>query len=163
MQEDVKTCVSARVDFFGLYYDVPQNVQPEVDAFIGEVQALGEQCANATQFEAEFVSTGLSGKFNAILPQCTPKAVAMTQEQKEYSRQVKKELWEEQKGQIAKDVLVDVTESVAMRAESDAMQARRRSMADAGVLDEYTRATNAVEDLGRGAKFLGGLFGRKKK
>ncbi len=163
MRDDVKTCVCARVDFFGQYYEVPAAVQPEVDGFIADIQALGEQATDVAQFEAEFVSTGLSDRFNAILPKCTPKAVAMTEEQKAYSRQVKKELWEEQKGQIAKDAVKDVAESVVMRAESDAMQARRRAMADAGVLDEYTRATNAVEDIGRGAKFLANLFGKKKK
>ncbi len=163
MQPDVKTCVDTRVNFFEQYYTVPQSVQSQVDEFIAKTMALGESCADAMQFEEQFVSTGLSATFNQILPQCTPKAVAMTAQQQEYSNQVKKELWEEQKGQIAKDLVNDVAESVSMRAESDMMQARRRAMAQAGVLDDYTRATNMVEDIGLGAKFLGGLFKRKKK
>ena len=163
MRDDVKACVSARVDFFGQYYDVPQGVVDEVSAFISETQALGENCADAQEFESKFVSTGLSDRFNAILPKCTPKAVAMTQEQKEYSNQVRREMWNEQKGQIAKDAVKDVAESVAMRAESDAMQARRRAMSEAGVLDEYTRASNAVDDTGYAAGFLSKFFKKKKK
>ncbi|MBR5809305.1 MAG: hypothetical protein IKY39_04325 [Clostridia bacterium] len=162
MHADVKICVSSRVDFFAQYYDVPPQVQPEVDEFIAQVQALGERSADAQQFEAEFVSSGLSDRFTAILPKCTPKAVAMTEEQKAYSKQVRQEMWQEQKGQIAKDVVKDVAQSVAMRAESDAMQARRRAMSEAGVLDEYTRASNAVDDAGYVAGFLSKLFKKKK-
>lgn len=36
MRDDVKVCVSARVDFFSKYYDIPQSVQTEVDAFISD-------------------------------------------------------------------------------------------------------------------------------
>ena len=163
MRDDVKVCVSARVDFFSKYYDIPQSVQTEVDAFISDIKALGERCTDAQQFESEFVSSGLSNRFNAILPNCTPKAMPVTMEQKAYSRQVRREMWHEQRGQIAEDILTDVTESVTMRIESDSMQARRRAMSDAGVLDDYTRATNAVEDAGRLAGFFRNKFGKKKK
>lgn len=61
----------------------------------------------------------------------------MTQEQKAYSRQVRRELWNEQKGQIAQDILDDVTESAAMRVESDATQARNRAMSEAGFLKSF--------------------------
>lgn len=76
MRDDVKVCVSARVDFFSKYYDIPQSVQTEVDAFISDTEALGERCTDAQQFEAEFVSSGLCNRFNAILPNCTPKAMS---------------------------------------------------------------------------------------
>ena len=163
MRDDVKVCVSARVDFFSKYYDIPQSLQTEVDAFISDIEALGERCTDAQQFEAEFVSSGLSNRFNAILPKCNPKAMPVTVEQKAYSRQVCREMWQEQRGQIAEDIINDVTESVTMRIESDSMQARRRAMSDAGVLDDYTRATNAIDDAECVAGFFGRLFGRKKK
>ncbi len=162
MRDDVKVCVSARVDFFSKYYDIPQSIQTEVDAFISDTEALGERCTDAQQFEAEFVSSGFSNRFNAILPNCTPKVMPVTVEQKAYSRQVCREMWQEQRGQIAEDILTDVTESVSMRIESDSMQARRQAMSDAGVLDDYTRATNAVEDAGRLAGFFRNKFGKKK-
>ena len=45
-----------------------------------------------------------------------------------------------------------------MKAESDLRAQRIRQMSDAGVLDDYTKASNAVEDLG----ILARLFRRKK-
>ncbi len=161
MRDDVKVCVDARVNFFGQYYDVPTGVQSEVDAFIQSVTALGESSADATSFEAEFVSSGLSAQFNAILPKCTPKAVQVSAEYQTYTENVQKEFKEERKKQFADTLINDVTDSVTMRAESDAMQARRRAMSDAGVLDEYTKVTNAVDDAGRLAGFFKRKFGKK--
>ena len=163
MRDDVKACVAARVDFFGQYYDVPPTVQEEVNAFVAQVQALGEQSADAQQFEAVFVSSGLSDRFNAILPKCTPKAVTPTAEQQAYSKQVRREMWEEQKAQIGQDILDDVTESAMMHAESNAQEASRRAMAEAGVLDEVTRASNAAEYASEAVGFFARLFGKKKK
>lgn len=161
MKEDVRICVSSRVDFFEKYYDIPPAMQGAVASFVAETEALGESCADAGEFEARFVSVGLSQRFNDILPKCTPKAVPVTQEQKAYSRQVRRELWNEQKGQIVQDILDDVTESAAMRIESDATQARNRAMSEAGVLDEYTRVSNVVDDVKYGAKLFSKLFKKK--
>ena len=163
MHDDVKICVSSRVDFFDTYYDAPPQMQDVVAAFIAEVKELGERSADVQEFEAQFVSLGLSDRFNAILPKCTPKAVPVTAEQKAYAKEVRREMWEEQKGQIAKDAVADIAESVSMRAESDIRQASIRTMSDAGVLDEYTRASNVVDDVGYAAKFLTKLFKNKKK
>ena len=161
MREDVKACVDARVNFFDTYYTVPADVQPEVDSFVQMVTDLGERSTDATAFEAEFVSLGLSDKFNSILPKCSPKAVQVSQEYQDYSANIQKEFKEERKKQFADTLLNDVEESVMMRAESDAMQANRRAMADAGVLDEYTKITNATEDVGRLAGFFKRKFGKK--
>ena len=163
MRDDVKACVDARVNFFDQYYTVPANVQPEVDTFIKAVIALGEGSADAAAFEAEFVSSGLSNQFNAILPKCSPKAVPVSAEYQAYTEKVQAEFKEERKKQFADTLINDVTDSVTMRAESDAMQARRRAMSDAGVLDQYTKATNAVEDAGRLAGFFRNKFGKKNK
>lgn len=35
-------------------------------------------------------------------------------------------------------------------------------MIEAGVFDEYTRVSNAIDDAGRVGKFIGGLFKKKK-
>lgn len=162
MRDDVKTCVDARVNFFATYYTVPADVQPEVDSFVEMTTALGERSADAAEFEAEFVSLGLSDKFNSILPKCQPKAVQVSQEYQNYTADVQKEFREERKQQFADTLIKDVEESVMMRAESDAMQANRRAMADAGVLDEYTKVTNAVDDAGRLAGFFKRKFGKNK-
>lgn len=163
MRDDVKACVEARVNFFSQYYDVPADVQPEVDVFVTLVTALGEKSVDAASFEVEFVSLGLSEKFNSILPKCFPKAVPVSAEYQVYTEKVQAEFKEERKKQFADTLINDVTDSVTMRAESDAMQARRRAMSDAGVLDEYTKATNAVEDAGRLAGFFRNKFGKKNK
>lgn len=162
MRDDVRVCVEARVNFFGQFYDVPANVQHEVDAFIESVIALGERSSDAAAFEADFVSSGLSEQFNKILPKCSPKAVPVSAEYQEYTEKVQAEFKEERKKQFADTLINDVTESVTMQAESDAVQARRRAMSDAGVLDDYTRATNVIDDAGRAAGFFGRLFGRNK-
>lgn len=163
MRDDVKACVDARVNFFDQYYTVPANVQPEVDSFIKAVIDLGEGSADATSFESEFVSSGLSNQFNAILPKCTPKAAPVSAQYQEYSAQVEREFKEERKKQFADTLINDVTDSVVMKAESDAITAKNRQMAEAGILDDYTKVTNVVEDAGSAVGFLGKLFGKKKK
>ena len=45
-----------------------------------------------------------------------------------------------------------------MKVESDLRAQRIREMSDAGVLDDYTRATNVIEDVG----ILTRLFKRKR-
>ena len=159
MLNDVKVCVDARVNFFSQYYDIPVDVQPEVDAFITEVTALGENSTDVSAFETEFVSSGLSDRFISILPMCTPKAVPVAQEYVDYQRQSEREMLSERKSQIFDTVVSDVTESVTMRIESDAISARNRAMSEAGMLDEYARASNVIDDS---RSLLGKLFGRKK-
>lgn len=159
MRDDVKACVDARVNFFGTYYDVPADVKPEVDKFITDVIALGEKSADAASFEAEF-ATELSNTFNSLLPRCTPKAVQVSPEYQAYTAQVQQEFKDERKKQLADTIINDVGESVVMRAESDAISARNRAMSDAGVLDEYTKVSNVIDDS---KTLFGKLFGRKKK
>lgn len=160
MRDDVKACVDARVNFFAQYYTVPSCVQSEVDIFISEVSALGERSSDATAFESEFVSSGLSDRFNSILTRCTPKAVPVSADYQAYTAQVQQEFKDERKKQFADTFINDVSESVVMRVESDAVSARNRQMAEAGVLDEYTKVSNAIDDS---KSLLGKLFGRKKK
>jgi len=45
MREDVKACVEARTGFFGTYMTVPPALQPELDAFLAQITALGEEAA----------------------------------------------------------------------------------------------------------------------
>ena len=50
-------------------------------------------------------------------------------------------------------------ESVEMKLESDLRTQRIRQMSEAGVLDDYTKASNIIEDAG----ILARLFKKKKK
>ena len=158
MTEDVLACVSSRTDFFGKYMTVPSELQPELDSFIARITALGEASANATEFEQQFQSSGLSDVFNGLVCRCTPQAYQMTEEDKAYSKQVSREIFREDKDRILKEAGQDLLESVEMKVESDLHSQRIRAMSEAGVLDEYTKATNIVEDVG----ILARLFRKKK-
>ena len=159
MTEEVRVCVSARADFFGKYVAVPADLQPEVDIFLEQINTLGENCTNATEFEGRFQESGLSDSFNGLVTRCTPQAYQMTAEDKAYSKQVSKEIFREDKGRIMKEAGIDALESVTMAAESELRSENIRRMADAGVLDDYTKASNMVEDAGALARW----FKKKKK
>lgn len=159
MLEDVKACVSARTDFFGKYVTVPPALQPEMDSFIEKITALGENSTGAAEFEQQFAASGLMEVFNGLVTRCTPQAYQMTEEDKAYSRQVQKEIFREDKGRILKEAGEDVLESVTMAAESELSSRRIRQMSEAGVLDDYTRASNLADDVG----ILARWFKKKKK
>ncbi len=162
MIEEVKTCISARTDFFGTYMTVPAQLQPELDSFLAQITALGENSASAAEFEEKFQTSGLSDTFNSLVSRCTPQAYQMTEADKAYAKQTAKEIFREDKDRILKEAGKDVLESVALKAESDINTARIRKMSEAGVLDEYTKASNAVEDTATIGRFFRGLFGKKK-
>ena len=163
MREDVKACVEARTGFFGTYMTVPPALQPELDAFLARITALGEESGDAAEFEQTFQATGLSDVFNGLVSRCTPQAYQMTEEDKAHSRQVAKEIFQEDKERILKEAGAELLDSAQMLAEDKLRQERVRQMRDAGVMDEYTKVTNAVEDAGIVAGFFKGLFGKKKK
>lgn len=154
MTEEVKLCVNARTEFFGKYMTVPPALQPELDSFLERITALGETSANAAAFEQQFQATGLMDTFNSLVTRCTPQTYRMIQEDKAYSRQVAKEIFAEDRGRILKEAGLELLESVEMKVESDFNAERIRQMSDAGVLDEYTKASNAVEDAGIIARFF---------
>lgn len=162
MTEDVKSCVMARENFFSQYYTVPESVQPEVDAFLRELHALGEASANATEFESAFASGGLSQTFNALLPKCTPKPVTMTEEQKAYSKEVSKEIYQDSGRNLGKEIADDVTDSLSVEVEEELIAQGRKTMIEAGTFDEFTRVSNVVEDGKNLFGFVKGLFGKKK-
>lgn len=159
MLTDVKTCVDTRVNFFGQYYEVPASVQPDVDTFIKKINALGENSSSVTDFESKFASSGLSDAFNALLTRCTPKAYQMTQEEQQQAKQTAKDLMFESKADMASYIAKDVSDSVAVEAKEELISQGRKQMIEAGVFDEYTRATNIIED----ASLLGGFFAKKFK
>ena len=156
MVEEVRQCVQVRLDFFEKYFTIPAGIQGTVDGFVRDMQALGERCSNAGEFEGAFVSTGLSDRFNALVPQCTPKAVEVSQQDQQYAQQVAQEMRKERRSHLGKTIARDVVETIQMEAESELMAQNRRRMAEEGTLDEYTKASNAVDD----AKIVGGFFKR---
>lgn len=161
MQQDVLICVNARLDFFGKYYAVPQALQPEVDSFVAQLRELGERSGDAAAFEAEFAVSGLSDRFNALLPRLTPIAQQMTAEQQQYSRQVRREVLGESAGRVVKDIAADVADTIAVEAQEEVIAQGRKRMIEEGVFDDYTKATNVMEDVGIVGRFFKGLFGKK--
>lgn len=159
MTEEVKICVNSRTDFFVKYVVVPAEVQTDLDRFLSQITALGESSTDAAAFEQQYQASGLSDAFNSLVSRCTPQAYQMTQADKDYSRQVAKEIFTEDKDRILREAGQDVLESVEMKIESNLRTQRIRQMSEAGVLDDYTRATNMVEDVG----ILARLFRKKKK
>ena len=95
MNDYIKQCVNSRVDFFDKYYTVPSELKPEVEAFINEINQLGDAATDAVDFENKFASSGLSERFNSLLTRCIPKAYNMTNEEKQHSKETAKEIFEE--------------------------------------------------------------------
>ncbi|MBR4868249.1 MAG: hypothetical protein IKU10_03750 [Clostridia bacterium] len=163
MNQEVALCVAPRADFFGKYCEVPAYLQSEVETFLADLHRLGEESADAATFEAAFANSGLSDQFNLLVSRCTPKAYQMTAEDKAYSRQVANEIFREDKDRILKEAAVDLGEAVALKVESDVNTVRIRTMSEMDILDDYTRASNAVDIAGRAVGTLGKLFRKKKK
>ena len=83
-------------------------MQNEVQTIISEITLLGDTCSNATEFEEKFLSEGLSDKFNALLPKCTPKSIKRTKEQKQQSRKIAKGMLRENQDELIADTLTHV-------------------------------------------------------
>ena len=85
---------------------------------------------------------------------CVPKPVQMTDEQKEYSQSVMKDLNKDR--DFKKEFFDDVKDHVQTELNEELIAKRREIMTETGVFDEYTKVSNAVDDGGR-------LFGFFKK
>lgn len=161
MTEDVKACYEARANYFDQYFTVPQDVQGDVNEFINQAAALGEGCANAAEFEEEFVSTGLSDRFTAVISKCTPKAHKMTREDRKKALQTTKDILSENKKDIARDAVESIAGRVSTELRGEAAeQIHLQRLAD-GTDAEYTARKNMIDDAGRAIGFLAGLFKKK--
>jgi hypothetical protein len=159
MLDEIKTCVTARTEFFAQYYEVPESVKPELDAFVEETNLLGENCESAQDFEEKFVSSGLSTRFTELLSKCTPKAFEMTAEQKAESKQIRKEMYSGK--QMMQDAVKDVADSAFVEIEEEAIAQNRKRMIDEGTYDEYTKVSNQIDNVNIFSKFIGNLFRKK--
>lgn len=163
MREDILNSIQTRLDFFEQYYTVPDTARPDVDAFAAQMHELGEQSADAADFEARFAAAGMNERFTALLVCCTPKAVKMTAEQKQHSKEVAREIFEQDKERLIREGVREAVDHVAVELNEEAIAARRKAMIRDGVYDDYTRASNAADYATEGIGLLGKLFGKKKK
>ena len=162
MNDYVKQCVNARVDFFDKYYTVPTDLKPEVEAFINEINQLGDGAIDAADFENKFASSELSKRFNNLLTQCVPKAYHMTNEEKQHSKETAKAIFKEDRSRIIKEAADEAVEHATIMANEELIAKRREAMIEAGVFDEYTRVSNAADIITESGSFLKNLFKKKK-
>ena len=162
MNEYVQQCVSSRVDFFDKYYTVPEELKFEVEAFVREINQLGNLVTDAVEFENKFVSSGLSERFNNLLTRCIPKAYNMTAEEKQHSKETAKEIFKEDRSRIIKEAAAEVVDHAAVMATEERIAKRREKMIEEGVFDEYTKVTNVIDYTTDGVKFFKKLFKKKK-
>ena len=162
MNEYVQQCVSSRVDFFDKYYTVPIELKPEVEAFINEINQLGDTATDAVDFENKFASSELNERFNSLLTRCIPKAYNMTNEEKQHSKETAKEIFKEDRSRIIKEAAAEVVDHAAVMATEELIAKRREKMIEEGVFDEYTKVTNVIDYTTDGVKFFKKLFKKKK-
>ncbi|MBR3003662.1 MAG: hypothetical protein IKH67_01170 [Lachnospiraceae bacterium] len=155
MLDEVRACVEAKINSVETYLDVPAG---GLDSFKAELMAFAEPFSNATAFETAFAQSPLNQQFMGFYTKFPPKPYTMTAEDKAFVRQTTKEMFEENKSQIVQDALADAADAAMLEAKSAARTARRQAMIEAGVFDDYTRASNKVDDV----KILAGLFRKKK-
>ena len=154
MNDAVMQCIQIRKDFFEKYYSVPSDVQPDVDAFFGQMNTLAEQVNDAPDFEVKFAQNGFQERLNSLLMRCTPKPYKMTKEDKAVAKETAKEIFKEDRSRIIKEAAAEALDYATVMIEEEAIAQRRESMIEAGVYDDYTRVTNAIDM----AKDVGGLF-----
>ena len=162
MNDYVKQCVNARVDFFDKYYTVPTDLKPEVEAFINEINKLGDGAIDAVDFENKFASSELSERFNSLLTRCIPKVYNMTNEEKQHSKETAKEIFKEDRSRIIKEAAEEAVEHATIMANEELIAKRRESMIEEGVFDEYNRASNAADIITESGSFLKNLFKKRK-
>lgn len=162
MDNMILQCIGVRMDFFKKHYNVPADVQPDVDAFIGKMYALGETATDAQDFEAKFAAEGLQEQLNGLLMRCTPVPYRMTTEEKAVSRETTKEIFREDRSRIAKEAAKEALDHTSVMAEEELIALKRKAMIEAGVYDDYTRASNALDIAKDAGGFLKNLFKKKK-
>ena len=162
MDEGIRICIAARMDMFEKYYTVPESEAAGVSGFASQLEALGESCADSADFEAKFAAGGYQTRFTELLTRCTPKPYQMTEEQKAASRETAKEIFREDRSRILKEAAADVVDTATVMAQEELVAQSRQAMIGAGVYDDYTRASNAVDMAKDVGGFFKGLLKKKK-
>ena len=159
MVDEVKTCVDAKINFFEEYFSVPDDLKSEMDMFIKDTQALGEQCSSASEFEQQFSTSELLNRFNTLVSKCTPKAKKMTKEEKKQSVKIAKDILYENRVEIAKDTLKDTANRIINDKRDDMLTKNRERMIEEGTYADYTIRRNKINSI---RDFLEKIFNKKK-
>ena len=159
MLDEVKTCVDAKINFFEEYFSVPDDLKSEMDMFIKDTQALGEQCSSASEFEQQFSTSELLNRFNTLISKCTPKAKKMTKEEKKQSVKIAKDILYENRAEIAKDTLKDTANRIINDKRDEMLTKNREKMIEEGTYADYTIRRNKINSI---RDFLEKIFNKKK-
>ena len=159
MVDEVKTCVDAKINFFEEYFSVPDDLKSEMDMFIKDTQALGEQCSSASEFEQRFSTSELLNRFNTLVSKCTPKAKKMTKEEKKQSVKIAKDILYENRAEIAKDTLKDTANRIINDKRDEMLTKNREKMIEEGTYADYTIRRNKINSI---RDFLEKIFNKKK-
>ena len=159
MVDEVKTCVDAKINFFEDYFSVPDDLKSEMDMFIKDTQALGEQCGSASEFEQQFSTSELLNRFNTLVSKCTPKAKKMTKEEKKQSVKIAKDILYENRVEIAKDTLKDTANRIINDKRDEMLTKNREKMIEEGTYADYTIRRNKINTI---RDFLEKIFNKKK-
>ena len=159
MVDEVKTCVDAKINFFEDYFSVPDDLKSEMDMFIKDTQALGEQCSSASEFEQQFSTSELLNRFNTLVSKCTPKAKKMTKEEKKQSVKIAKDILYENRVEIAKDTLKDTANRIINDKRDEMLTKNREKMIEEGTYADYTIRRNKINTI---RDFLEKIFNKKK-
>jgi len=148
MKEDVKVCVDSRINFFYEYFDIPESLKFEIEVLFDDVNILAEKCKTVNDFEERFISDGLSVRFNDCLSKCTPKQKTITKAEKKSSVRIAKEIILNDKENIAKDVLKDVTNRMFNDTKDEMITESRERMIEEGTLADHTIKKNFIRSVG---------------
>ena len=159
MVDEVKTCVDAKINFFEEYFSVTDDLKSEMDMFIKDTQALGEQCSSASEFEQQFSTSELLNRFNTLVSKCTPKAKKMTKEEKKQSVKIAKDILYENRAEIAKDALKDTANRIINDKRDEMLTKNREKMIEEGTYADYTIRRNKINSI---RDFLEKIFNKKK-
>ena len=159
MLDEVKSCVDAKINFFEDYFSVPDDLKSEMDMFIKDTQALGEQCSSASEFEQQFSASELLNRFNTLVSKCTPKAKKMTKEEKKQSVKIAKDILYENRVEIAKDTLKDTANRIINDKRDEMLTKNREKMIEEGTYADYTIRRNKINTI---RDFLEKIFNKKK-
>lgn len=167
MKDDIKPCVDVRLNMFRDYLEVPESVAEEYRNFEAKMLSVAEESSSATEFESHFQAEGLQDEFNSIVTKCTPKAVKMTAQQEEDSRNMAKEMvfgTSDNAGAakgLAKMVIKDAADIATTELHQEVLAQNRKRMIEEGTFDDYTRASNTLDNAVAAGKIIGKLFRKK--
>ncbi len=148
MDATVMTSVQAKCSVFDLYFEVPENVRPEVNELVGKIYAIGEQSASAMDFEQKF-QQDLMSEYTAIFAKLVPKTFPETTPE-----QVQAEANQGANNELKHQASIFMHEGARI-AERDAMMA-------AGVIRPYMQIKGAVNTAKMAGSLAGKLFGKKE-